>query len=35
MKNYPIEKGFEEFLYFVNNILDDKNITDNNVKPNI
>lgn len=31
MKNYPIEKGFEEFLYFVNNILDDKNITDNNV----
>lgn len=31
MKNYPIEKGFEEFLNFVNNILDDKNITDNNV----
>ena len=31
MKNYPIEKGFEEFFNFVNNILDDKNITDNNV----
>ncbi len=32
MKNYPIEKGFEEFLNFVNNILDDKNITDNDVR---
>lgn len=31
MKNYPIEKGFEEFFNFVNNILDDKNITDNDV----
>lgn len=32
MKNYPIEKGFEEFLNFVNNILDDKNITDSDVR---
>lgn len=32
MKNYPIEKGFEEFFNFVNNILDDKNITDNDVR---
>lgn len=32
MQDYPIERGFNEFLKFVNDILEDKNVPDSNVK---